>query len=166
MEMITTAQKMLKETASLLLKLKNEEYAENLKVLNGNSIGKHTRHMLDLFDCLLRATQNSQLCYDERERKPEIEGCLESAVNKINDIIGALPSLELDQRLKMTQVYGKTKVQIDTTLSRELMYNIEHSIHHLAIIRIGIEQSFHSIPLADNLGVAYSTLQYRETQKT
>ncbi|MEM9648432.1 MAG: hypothetical protein AAF969_08120, partial [Bacteroidota bacterium] len=45
--------------------------------------------------------------------------------------------------------------------AREVMYNLEHTIHHHALIKVGI-QFFTDIPLPESFGVAPSTLQHRQ----
>jgi hypothetical protein len=44
-----------------------------------------------------------------------------------------------------------------------LVYNIEHAVHHMAIMKIGIREVADYINLPDNFGIAVSTLRYRET---
>jgi hypothetical protein len=51
---------------------------------------------------------------------------------------------------------------IASSLARELVYLIEHTIHHLAIIKIGLNQGYPHLVLPVNLGVAPSTLLYRD----
>lgn len=160
--MINTTQNLLKETALLLKQLNNQEYSAELEVLHGNSIGKHIRHILDLFECLVESVDNSQLNYDKRNRNPEIETSVEKATVGIEYINRILPELDLNQKLNLSQIYEQSEIQLETSVGRELMYNIEHAVHHLAIIRIGIEQNFQSIKVSEKMGIAYSTLQYRE----
>ena len=50
---------------------------------------------------------------------------------------------------------------ITTTIERELLYNIEHTIHHLAIIKIGLKIVAPEISVSDHFGVAASTLEFR-----
>jgi len=52
--------------------------------------------------------------------------------------------------------------KIKTSLDRELVYNIEHAIHHMAIIRIAIENEFDSVSIDKHFGVAYSTIRFRD----
>jgi len=44
-------------------------------------------------------------------------------------------------------------------LHRELQYNIEHAVHHLAIIKIGVKTLEDSFKLDDNFGIAASTIR-------
>jgi hypothetical protein len=46
------------------------------------------------------------------------------------------------------------------------LYNIEHNVHHLAIIKIAMKQAFPEIKTAENLGVAASTLEFKARQAT
>ena len=50
---------------------------------------------------------------------------------------------------------------IATSMQRELVYNYEHCLHHLAIIRIGLSVIQPSLILPNHFGVAPSTLAYR-----
>ena len=51
-------------------------------------------------------------------------------------------------------------LKVPTNEERELVYNIEHAIHHMAIIRIGIENDFPHAHLPDKFGFAYSTIKH------
>ena len=51
---------------------------------------------------------------------------------------------------------------ISSSVGRELMYAYDHAIHHLAMIKIGMQIDFPMIEISKNLGVAPSTLKYRK----
>ncbi|MGY8901828.1 MAG: hypothetical protein ACKVI1_04480, partial [Flavobacteriales bacterium] len=53
-------------------------------------------------------------------------------------------------------------IDIDTTVERELVYCMDHAIHHLAIIKISLIESGVDLKMEADLGVASSTLRYRE----
>jgi hypothetical protein len=53
-----------------------------------------------------------------------------------------------------------------TNFYREIMYNIEHAVHHQALIRIGIHALQPEISLPRAFGVADSTIQYRNKSYT
>ena len=46
----------------------------------------------------------------------------------------------------------------------ELVYNIEHAVHHMAIIRIAVQHEFPDLALDDEFGYATSTLKYLRKQ--
>ncbi|MBK7681685.1 MAG: hypothetical protein IPJ26_04015 [Bacteroidetes bacterium] len=50
---------------------------------------------------------------------------------------------------------------VNSTYKRELAYNIEHAIHHMAIIKIAIENAYSDIVLDKAFGVAPSTIRFQ-----
>ena len=52
-------------------------------------------------------------------------------------------------------------VSIASNYYREIAYNLEHTIHHMALIRVGINE-VSSVVLPDEFGVAYSTIKFRQ----
>ena len=155
-----SSRKLLEETVNVIKQLETNEYTRELAVLNGNTIGRHIRHILDLFECLIESCKHSELNYDLRKRNPEIENSIKSAISKINRIAEEIEELNLRQKLKLTQTINNSLCEFETEVGRELLYNLQHTVHHLTIIRIGIEQNFPLTQIPINFGVAYSTRQY------
>jgi EAL domain-containing protein (putative c-di-GMP-specific phosphodiesterase class I) len=48
---------------------------------------------------------------------------------------------------------------VSTTFFREIIYNAEHAIHHLALIRVALRVMKLDI-VGDDFGMAYSTIKY------
>jgi hypothetical protein len=46
-------------------------------------------------------------------------------------------------------------------VARELLYNLEHAIHHMALIQVAVRQAFPALTLPAHFGVAYSTVQHQ-----
>lgn len=159
--MKSSAIQILNQIESILHQVNKENYSLSLSILMGNSIGKHVRHILDLFECLLTNSENEIISYDSRTRNPKIELSPQFALQKIEQIKTQLQDLDLYQRVQLQQKTGFESHLIETTIQRELLYNIEHAVHHMAIIRIGIEQNFDHIVIPENFGIAYSTIEHR-----
>lgn len=156
------SQKLLADISGVISQLRHEDYGLSLSILNGNSIGKHVRHILDLFECLIDSSESGSLNYDKRKRNPETETKKEYAIAKIQHIIQNLEHLDLRKNLILKQQLQDLHCTINSSTERELLYNIEHCVHHLAIIRIGIENSFEYVEISENFGVAHSTISHRE----
>ena len=52
-------------------------------------------------------------------------------------------------------------LEVNSSLSRELLYVLEHAIHHMALMRVLIKDEEPSFELSDSFGVAYSTLAFQ-----
>ena len=57
---------------------------------------------------------------------------------------------------------GQLPTRIPSTFERELVYNIEHTIHHLALIAIGFRAYFPHVSLSEHFGVASSTVAHQK----
>jgi len=162
--MKNTFRNLLLELENIISQLNEENYSLPLLILSKSSIGKHVRHILDLFECLIDSAETGVLNYDERKRCPETEANKEFVLQKINRIREKINSIDPEKKLLLYQHLEEKQISCETTVQRELLYNIEHCVHHSAIIRIGIEQYFPDILIPENFGIAYSTLQNREAK--
>jgi hypoxanthine-guanine phosphoribosyltransferase len=61
------------------------------------------------------------------------------------------------QKMELQQIINDKEIRIDF---RELLYNLEHCIHHQALIKVVVLQSS-TVFVNDNFGVASSTIEYR-----
>ena len=152
--------KTLLELNVLVGMLSHEQYATPLPILSDSSIGKHIRHIVEFYQCLLSGLPFGTINYDARQRDAQLELDPEYTINYISSLIFSIRKNLNDQELVLIAAFGGVEHEVKTTYYRELAYNIEHAIHHLAIIKIAIVQCFPSVKLPNNFGVAYSTIQY------
>lgn len=141
--------------------LDDAAYALPVQVLSGASIGEHVRHMLDMYLCLLDGMEQGVVCYEKRRRDRLVETSRTAGLSLLRTIEDALE--KPDRTLVLENRFGQeemTGCRIPTSYLRELAYNLEHTIHHMALIRIGIE-SRGLATLPPDFGVAPSTLRYR-----
>lgn len=158
--MLTTSiSKTLNELSDLLSQLSNQDYSKPFKELSNSSIGQHTRHVVELLQCLDVQYKNGFVNYDNRLRNYEIETDVPTALNAITTI---LKSIEKPNKvLFLQQKMDDEVLNIETNYERELLYNLEHCIHHQALIKVAVLQMNH-LEINENFGVARSTIEYRK----
>ena len=163
---------MLKETAitqllslqSILNQIKDEDYSRSIQLLKGGSVGKHVRHIVEFYECLLFNQKDNTVNYDERKRNILLEENLKYALDYITEIIDTIEKIETNKRVILVSIYNNESVSMESSLYREITYNIEHTVHHLAIISIAIPVHFDYIITSERFGYADSTIQYLKTQ--
>ncbi len=145
-------------------RLTPSEYSERLAVFNGSSIGGHSRHIIEFYDCLLQSIDTSIVNYDARQRDLQIEKNRDYAISIIEKIRNKyLINNDLNKKIMLEAKFSEATIQnIPTSFQREEVYLIEHSIHHFALIRIGIQTNFPNVAIEKDFGVAFSTLEFRK----
>jgi hypothetical protein len=58
---------------------------------------------------------------------------------------------------------GGHETILDTSLFRELAYDLEHSIHHQALIKIGLADLGEDVITEKNFGIAPSTVRHHSS---
>lgn len=146
-----------------LEELDNERYSRPLDLFSNSSIGQHTRHIIEFLQCLIEQNPTGIVNYEKRKRNKAIEEETETAAEILDFIMDRLKSGELKKSLILETQYDHDGPihSVETTLDRELIYNIEHAIHHMAIIKIGMKVIAPEIGISSDFGVAPSTVRYR-----
>lgn len=145
-----------------LNQLGSHEYSQPSKILFNATIGQHTRHIIELFLCLEKGYEQGVVNYEKRKRDHRIETNKELAIQLLKDIYHRLERPNVDMVLEAEDYEGEvTTVSMPTNYFRELAYNLEHTIHHMALIRVGINE-VSSVVLPEEFGVAYSTIKHRQ----
>ncbi len=147
----------------LIQRLSDVQLGESLEILGGSSVGNHVRHILEFYICLCEALETGELNYDLRKRDKAMEGSTAKCVQIITHILKKLSKYDTDFPIKLYADYSISvengKISLNTTFYRELLYNVEHIVHHLAIIRIGVASKEEFIEMEENMGVAASTIR-------
>lgn len=155
----------LLEIKSLLSSLKTEDYTKPLSLLSASTIGQHVRHILEFYICLIASKNTGLVNYDNRKRNLEIETNGQFAQEQIDWIIENL-TLE-NNKLQFTLEGNYTTesdeiTAIPTTYQRELAYCLEHSIHHQALIKVGLKELAIEDVINENFGVAPATIRHKK----
>lgn len=143
----------------LLNQLSPLQFSQPLPILGHATIGQQLRHVLEFYDCVLFA--HPIICYDNRPRNQKLEENPTAAQQKIKELLNQLELSDLNQSIPLSYCLGTEVQMLSTTIERELLYCLDHSIHHAAIIRIGLQQCFDDVVIPPNFGFAYSTLAHK-----
>lgn len=144
-----------------LHQLTDEQYQHPSVALSNATIGQHVRHVIELFVCLRQGYEPGVVNYEKRKRVIRIETDRQFAIDTLHDIYGDLN--KCDKELILHSNYDELTdelISVRTNYFREIIYNLEHTVHHMALIRVGIKE-ISSIELPDGFGVASSTIKYR-----
>ncbi len=164
---ILASQALLSDLKKVIFDLDASTFAGAQDVLSGASVGQHVRHLLEFYQCLLGQSASGRVNYSLRVRELQLEQSVEYAAEICEDLICQLQHLNCDQPLTLDMDdldIHAAAVAVSSSLSRELIYCIEHAIHHMAIIKIGIMLQNPEFDLPEGFGVAPSTIRYRNTQ--
>ncbi|RTZ08524.1 DinB family protein [Flavobacterium sp. GSP6] len=148
----------LNELIDLLNQLSQKEYSNSCAELSNATIGEHTRHILEMFQCLENQYDSGIVNYDKRERNARIQTDTTFAIENIVLIQQNLN--KKNKNIELLQIIDGEEIRIESNYFRELLYNLEHCIHHQALIKVAILQC-ETVIIDPNFGVARSTIEYR-----
>ncbi len=154
--------RILDELEQTVERITKEDFSRPSEALNGATLGQHVRHTIEFFQCLQKGLHAGCVNYDNRVRDWQIENDRSVALRAIGSLREFVDKNTEDRPLSLEicfELRGEDKLIIGTTFYRELAYNIEHAIHHMAIIRPGMSEV---VTLPENYGTAASTVRYRE----
>ncbi|MEX2511529.1 MAG: hypothetical protein WD398_01375 [Cyclobacteriaceae bacterium] len=163
-------QENLNSISALLENLTEDQYQYPSAFLSGASIGQHIRHIIEFYTCLTKAyMEDGPVNYDGRKRDHGLEKKPLEAINVIDQIIGCLGTKKIagDTVLLANYTVNETQIcSIPSSFQRELAYCLEHSIHHQALIKIGLFEQGLSELICPDFGVAPSTIKFRVANKS
>lgn len=155
----------LEELSALILQMKSDDYKKPLDSLSGSSIGQHIRHIVEFYQCLHKGLYSTIVNYDRRERELQLENDIRFAVYTIDkirtNIFIGMEDFSMTLKGDFSDGDG-TILLIGTSFYRELAYCLEHSIHHQALIKIGLIELKNLRLIDENFGVAPATIRFRK----
>lgn len=143
----------------VLQQLDNKAYTSRNPSLSEATIGEHTRHIIEMFQCLEQAYTTAEVNYDNRKRDMLLQTSVVDAVQAIKGLKISL--LKEDKKLVLLQTVDAQNLTIETNYQRELLYNYEHCIHHQALIKVAL-LAIPNMEIPESFGVARSTIAYRQ----
>lgn len=158
----TSVSALLGQISDMLRVLTDEQYTRKIPVLSGASLGEHVRHVAEFFLELEKGYLTGLVNYDARQRDRAIEQNRGSATEILDRISAGLARNNRSLVLEIGPETAGNSCRILTNYERELVYNLEHTVHHMALIRIGAG-AVAAPELPDTFGLACSTLRYRQS---
>lgn len=162
MELQKAVQQVFIQLTDSLNQLQPDQYNHSCSNLSGNTIGQHVRHIIEMFQCLDAGYEQGEVDYEKRKRDKQIETDKDFATFILKEISRQI-SRE-NKTLYLLTYYDELQEKpekISTNYFREIAYNLEHTIHHMALIRVGLRE-LGDLSVDDSYGVASSTLKYRK----
>ena len=150
----------LQALSTLLAALKDEQYSKKIAHLGNASIGGHTRHIIELLQCVIKGYNSNEVDYVNRYRDLNLENNRCKALSAIGDLEHQFRLPDKKMFLKTELTDAASTLPVSTTYYREIVYNTEHTIHHLALIKVALlEMNLQLVD--DNFGMAYSTIKFK-----
>lgn len=165
MDLTQACANILSQLTDVVKQIRERDFVKPAETLSNSTVGQHLRHTLEFFLCFEKGYASGVINYDKRAHDKLIESdkfMALGAIERIREFIYGLT----EKPLCLEVGYDIDKdnfISIDTTATRELVYNIEHAVHHMAIIKIGIREIASYISLPPDFGIAASTIRYKES---
>jgi len=151
---------LLDQMRALLEALDDVEYATPAAGRSSGGIGGHVRHCVDHVTALLAARYTGVCAYDRRARGTDIETNRLAALRAIGGIVAVVAHVDpalfgRDVAVETQLDRSGTTMTTRSTLGRELVFVVNHTIHHNAIVAQMLQAR--GIVTAPRFGLAPST---------
>ena len=166
MKLVNACNEILLQLSDLVHSLTDDDYRRPVAALSNSTIGQHLRHTLEFFLCFENGCRSGVVNYDLRNHDKEIESNRKLAFETLSRIMAFVNSLDEDRPIRLEVSYDRESGSFDSfdsTTGRELVYNIEHAVHHMPIIKIGVREIAAYLQLPESFGVAASTIRHKRS---
>ena len=159
MELLEPTKSVFCHIQILLSQITNKEYTLKCKKLSDATIGQHLRHLIEWYIELNNGYKEGIINYDNRKRNKLIETDIKFTIDTLNQLLQELN--KKDKTLFLAANFDKENqnlIKVKTTYFREVLGNLEHAVHHMALIKIALTENT-NIQLPKDFGVAMSSLK-------
>lgn len=164
MQLTTLSSHILGQLSDAMRQLAPEDFSRTSRALSNATVGQHLRHTLEFFICLERGLSSGVVNYDNREHDERMEMDKDLAIEVIVRISSFIRTLKENHPLVLEVGYDVDTDEtqsMETNVFRELTYNIEHAVHHMAMIKIGLRDVAPYVVIPPDFGVAVSTRRHK-----
>ena len=167
MDIKVACHNILEQVGGVIEQISDEDFVAPVQAFNNATIGQHFRHSLEFFQCLMNGYQNDEVSYDRRVHDKDLESNKVLAFDVINKIKLFIEHCDIDKAIGLHVSYdpqSNDEVVVSSNMAREITYNIEHIVHHMALVKIGIKEVCPYVVLPPEFGIAVSTIKYHKSQ--
>ena len=161
-------EQLLSELITAINSLPADLYATPVSGDSRQTVGMHSRHIIEFYQCFFTGLTSQHINYDERNRNTDYEDLRSEGMSALKQMIVKMTELRTsasgNNKLMLTSVSDTTgsSVTIETSTERELLFLHSHTTHHMAIINLLLKQA--GFTPGKELGIATSTQIYRKSQ--
>lgn len=162
----------IESVRGIVAPLSDATYARTVEAVFAGSVGKHLRHMLDHYQQFFRGWPERLVDYDCRERSQAVETSVADGVQQIDRLCELLSGLRnaaqqdpalLSATLQVRYASSPemiTGLLTDSTLSREMAFLHSHTVHHIAMMTVILQQV--GVAADRRLALAPSTARHED----
>lgn len=164
MQLVRACLSIIDQLENMLTQITADDFSKPSSALSNATVGQHLRHTIEFFLCLETGFREGVINYDKRAHDKLIETDKFIALAAIDRIRHFVVATANDSPLRLDVGYDRHSddcITIQTNYFRELTYNIEHAVHHMALIKIGVREVATYVNLPGDFGVAVSTLRHK-----
>ena len=150
--MIEAIEKNLEKAIHLLNTITEEQYKDTSVKPYFSSIGRHIRHIMDVFDCFFEGYVSGEIDLMARKRNASAEEQISIGQEYISTTIKkihAIATHDFERLVYVTDDLGAGKIRAKYTVSAILIQAHSHATHHYASIGYIIDQLGIELPDED-----------------
>lgn len=159
--------KNLQSICKLLGKLSNKDYNQPIQILSNKSIRQHVCHIIRYYQCFIDGMKENCIDYAKRDFYIPLEKNRQYSIKKINTICRELNANLTKQKGVIIRYNTSHKDQTSSELVsnslRELLFCLEHSIHHQKMIKIALFELGKLDLIDEHFGLTTSELGEKES---
>lgn len=155
--------------AEVVERLSDLDYLARPSTGVSGSIGAHVRHCVDHVTALLDRTAGGEMTYDDRQRDTALEQNRRLAVETLRRLAGRVREMAprtSDVLITLWTMLDRrgTRARVRTSLGRELVFVLQHTIHHEAVVAVLLAGGGRVLP--GHFGLAPSTPRNRNEARS
>ena len=169
MEIKKACYNILDQVGAVIEQISDSDFVKPVQAFNGATIGQHFRHSIEFFQCLMNGYAEGNVSYDKRNHDKDIESNKLLALDALNKSKLFIEHCDTGKILDLQVSYdhdgdSDSDITVISNMAREITYNIEHIVHHMALVKIGIKEVCPYVVLPAEFGIAVSTIKYHKSQ--